>query len=56
MTIFRRSAKDTTYVWAVSLDGSAVKLEVDAGAVTKVRAAGAAVTVDTAAATVRIER
>jgi hypothetical protein len=56
MSIFRRTARDTTYVWAVALDGSAVKLEVEPGAVTKVRAAGATVTVDTAAATVRIER
>jgi hypothetical protein len=56
MSIFRRTARDTTYVWAVALDGSAAPLEVETGAVTKVRAAGATVTVDFAAAAVRIER
>jgi hypothetical protein len=56
MSIFRRTARDTTYVWAVALDGSAVKLEVEAGGMTKVRVAGTTVTVDTTAATVKIER
>ncbi len=56
MSIFRRTGRETTFVWAVSLDGAPVKLAVEPGAVTKVRANGSTVTVDTAAATVRIER
>jgi hypothetical protein len=56
MSIFRRTGRETTFVWAVSLDGAPVKLTVEPGAVTKVRANGSTVTVDTGAATVRIER
>jgi hypothetical protein len=54
MSIFRRRGRETTYVWAVSLDGSPVKLEVESGPVTKVRAAGRTLVVDTANAAVRI--
>ena len=54
MTIFRRSGQSTTYVWAVSLDGSAVKLEAEAGETTTVRANGRRVTVDYANPGVRI--
>jgi hypothetical protein len=54
MSIFRRTAQATTYVWAVSLDGSPVKLDVDAGDVTTVRVSGKTLTVDVAKAAVRI--
>jgi hypothetical protein len=53
MSIFHRKARETTYVWAISLDGVAVKLAVDGNTV---RVGASTVTVDTAAHTVDIER
>jgi hypothetical protein len=55
MSIFRRTAQATTYVWAVSLEGAPVKLDVEAGELTAVRVGGKTLTVDFAAASVRIE-
>jgi hypothetical protein len=60
MSIFRRAGSETTYVWAVSLDGSAVKLDAasgESGAVTvRVDASGGAwtIAVNTATPGVRV--
>jgi hypothetical protein len=49
MAIFRRHARSTTFVWAVSLDGTpaALKAETDAAGRTKVRAGSWTIAVDT---------
>jgi hypothetical protein len=53
IALFRRKGRETTYVWAISLDGVPVKLAVEGNAV---RVGASTVAVDTAAHTVRIER
>jgi oligo-alginate lyase len=56
MSIFRRTGREATFVWAVSLDGVRQKLDANLGEKISARIAGVTVTVDTDAHTVRIER
>jgi hypothetical protein len=57
MSIFRRSGREATYVWAVSLDGSPVGLRVaERDGVTLVRANQTTVAVDFANAAVNLRR
>ena len=46
MSIFRRTGRSATFVWAVALDGAAVALQADAGDLTTVHAAGWTVEID----------
>ena len=56
MSIFRREARETTFVWAVSLDGAPVILKAEPAEVTTVRANGATIVVDYSRLTVSITR
>jgi hypothetical protein len=53
MSLFRRKGRETTYVWAISLDGAPVKLAIDGKTV---RVGASTVTIDPAAHKVLIER
>ena len=57
MTIFRRTAQQTTYVWAIALDGAPLKLDAKVvdQAVT-VKAGAITLTVNTETPSVRIVR
>jgi hypothetical protein len=53
MTIFRRTARETTYVWAIALDGAPAKLDVDGPTI---HAGGATIRVNPADHSVLIQR
>lgn len=56
MSIFRRKARETTYVWAISLDGVPVKIDPNIAEAVTVTVAGAKLTVDPAKHVVQTNR